>query len=208
MWRRWDEAAGGWRQLSDGGELLIARGLGDIRPPSTWHSRVSAGAHRVHSRVGNSGSADRRVGESGSVVHGSVNRGSVDADRCAAARAGRRRFDWNEQPAIRAHPWRPAHRVADAVSGSGSESRRGGSTDSSVPPMVLRDGPSPRPRDWPFSCRRTRPPHRPAPAAPAPATRPRRRVPDRRRPPPDHPGWPTRRRPWWPRSRRARPRSA
>jgi beta-glucosidase len=31
MWRRWDEATGRWRRLSDGGELLIARGLGDIR---------------------------------------------------------------------------------------------------------------------------------------------------------------------------------
>ncbi len=31
MWRRWDEASGGWRTLADGGELLVARGLGDIR---------------------------------------------------------------------------------------------------------------------------------------------------------------------------------
>ncbi len=31
MWRRWDERAGGWRQLATGGELLIARGLGDIK---------------------------------------------------------------------------------------------------------------------------------------------------------------------------------
>ena len=31
MWRRWDESSGGWRPLTGGGELLIARGLGDIR---------------------------------------------------------------------------------------------------------------------------------------------------------------------------------
>ncbi len=31
MWRRWDEQAGGWRQLAPGGELLVARGLGDIK---------------------------------------------------------------------------------------------------------------------------------------------------------------------------------
>ena len=31
MWRRWDEASSGWQQLSAGGELLVARGLGDIR---------------------------------------------------------------------------------------------------------------------------------------------------------------------------------
>ncbi len=31
MWRRWDETTSGWRQLAAGGELLIARGLGDIR---------------------------------------------------------------------------------------------------------------------------------------------------------------------------------
>jgi beta-glucosidase len=31
MWRRWDERTGGWRQLAPGGELLIARGLGDIK---------------------------------------------------------------------------------------------------------------------------------------------------------------------------------
>jgi len=39
MWRRWDATAGGWAMLPDAGELLIARGLGDIRlrlpvPPS------------------------------------------------------------------------------------------------------------------------------------------------------------------------------
>ena len=31
MWRRWDQATGGWKRLSAGGELLVARGLGDIR---------------------------------------------------------------------------------------------------------------------------------------------------------------------------------
>ncbi len=31
MWRRWDERSHGWRQLREGGELLVARGLGDIR---------------------------------------------------------------------------------------------------------------------------------------------------------------------------------
>ena len=31
MWRRWDAAAGRWDILPDTGELLIARGLGDIR---------------------------------------------------------------------------------------------------------------------------------------------------------------------------------
>ena len=31
LWRRWDEAANGWRRLSGRGELLVARGLGDIR---------------------------------------------------------------------------------------------------------------------------------------------------------------------------------
>jgi beta-glucosidase len=31
MWRRWDEASGGWQQLAPGGQLLVARGLGDIR---------------------------------------------------------------------------------------------------------------------------------------------------------------------------------
>jgi beta-glucosidase len=30
MWRRWDAAAGGWSAL-EGGELLVARGLGDVR---------------------------------------------------------------------------------------------------------------------------------------------------------------------------------
>ena len=30
MWRRWDAAAGGWAPL-EGGELLVARGLGDVR---------------------------------------------------------------------------------------------------------------------------------------------------------------------------------
>jgi beta-glucosidase len=31
LWRRWDTEANGWTRLSDGGELLVARGLGDIR---------------------------------------------------------------------------------------------------------------------------------------------------------------------------------
>nr|WP_296068585.1 glycoside hydrolase family 3 C-terminal domain-containing protein [uncultured Actinoplanes sp.] len=31
LWRRWDSAAGTWTRLSDGGEFLVARGLGDIR---------------------------------------------------------------------------------------------------------------------------------------------------------------------------------
>ena len=31
MWRRWDTAADAWRQLDTAGELLVARGLGDIR---------------------------------------------------------------------------------------------------------------------------------------------------------------------------------
>jgi beta-glucosidase len=31
LWRRWDTAAGAWSTLSAGGELLVARGLGDIR---------------------------------------------------------------------------------------------------------------------------------------------------------------------------------
>ena len=31
LWRRWDEAAGAWGTPLDGGELLVARGLGDIR---------------------------------------------------------------------------------------------------------------------------------------------------------------------------------
>jgi beta-glucosidase len=31
MWRRWDEASEGWQQLAAGGQLLVARGLGDIR---------------------------------------------------------------------------------------------------------------------------------------------------------------------------------
>jgi beta-glucosidase len=31
LWRRWDTAAGGWARLADGGEFLVARGLGDIR---------------------------------------------------------------------------------------------------------------------------------------------------------------------------------
>jgi beta-glucosidase len=31
LWRRWDSKAGGWARLADAGELLVARGLGDIR---------------------------------------------------------------------------------------------------------------------------------------------------------------------------------
>jgi beta-glucosidase len=31
LWRRWDESSGGWNTLSDGGELLVGRGLGDVR---------------------------------------------------------------------------------------------------------------------------------------------------------------------------------
>ena len=31
LWRRWDEQAGRWAALPEGGELLVARGLGDIR---------------------------------------------------------------------------------------------------------------------------------------------------------------------------------
>jgi beta-glucosidase len=31
LWRRWDAEADGWARLADGGELLVARGLGDVR---------------------------------------------------------------------------------------------------------------------------------------------------------------------------------
>ncbi len=31
MWRRWDAEAGRWDRMPDSGELLVARGLGDIR---------------------------------------------------------------------------------------------------------------------------------------------------------------------------------
>jgi beta-glucosidase len=31
MWRRWDSQAASWDMLSGRGQLLIARGLGDIR---------------------------------------------------------------------------------------------------------------------------------------------------------------------------------
>jgi len=31
LWRRWDDAAGRWGSVGEGGELLVARGLGDIR---------------------------------------------------------------------------------------------------------------------------------------------------------------------------------
>lgn len=31
LWRSWDAAAGSWSRLADGGRLLVARGLGDVR---------------------------------------------------------------------------------------------------------------------------------------------------------------------------------
>ncbi|HEY7717696.1 MAG TPA: glycoside hydrolase family 3 C-terminal domain-containing protein, partial [Pedococcus sp.] len=31
LWRRWDAAADGWARLAEGGELVVARGLGDVR---------------------------------------------------------------------------------------------------------------------------------------------------------------------------------
>jgi beta-glucosidase len=31
LWRRWDTDAGAWASLSGAGELLVARGLGDVR---------------------------------------------------------------------------------------------------------------------------------------------------------------------------------
>jgi beta-glucosidase len=31
LWRRWDTQAGSWARLADGGRLLVARGLGDVR---------------------------------------------------------------------------------------------------------------------------------------------------------------------------------
>jgi beta-glucosidase len=31
MWRRWDTGTGGWSELAGRGQLLLARGLGDIR---------------------------------------------------------------------------------------------------------------------------------------------------------------------------------
>ncbi|HEY7721957.1 MAG TPA: glycoside hydrolase family 3 C-terminal domain-containing protein [Pedococcus sp.] len=31
LWRRWDAEADGWARLADGGELIVARGLGDVR---------------------------------------------------------------------------------------------------------------------------------------------------------------------------------
>jgi beta-glucosidase len=39
MWRRWDTAAGSWTALDGAGELLVARGLGDVR----HRLRVTAG---------------------------------------------------------------------------------------------------------------------------------------------------------------------
>jgi beta-glucosidase len=38
MWRRWDTATGSWHRL-DGGELLVARGLGDVRLRLTVRAR-------------------------------------------------------------------------------------------------------------------------------------------------------------------------
>ena len=31
LWRRWDSGAGAWARLSGAGQLLVARGLGDVR---------------------------------------------------------------------------------------------------------------------------------------------------------------------------------
>ena len=31
LWRKWDTESGGWDRLSGAGEVLVARGLGDIR---------------------------------------------------------------------------------------------------------------------------------------------------------------------------------
>ena len=31
LWRKWDTEANAWTRLADGGEFLVARGLGDIR---------------------------------------------------------------------------------------------------------------------------------------------------------------------------------
>lgn len=31
LWRRWDTARGSWGTLPPGGQLLVARGLGDVR---------------------------------------------------------------------------------------------------------------------------------------------------------------------------------
>ena len=35
MWRRWDTASNGWGVLPEGGELILARGLGDVRATLT-----------------------------------------------------------------------------------------------------------------------------------------------------------------------------
>jgi beta-glucosidase len=43
MWRRWDDAAGGWAPLDPDGELLVARGLGDVR----HRLRVRPGGHQA-----------------------------------------------------------------------------------------------------------------------------------------------------------------
>jgi beta-glucosidase len=31
LWRAWDTESGGWSRIADGGRLLVARGLGDVR---------------------------------------------------------------------------------------------------------------------------------------------------------------------------------
>jgi beta-glucosidase len=31
MWRRWDDTANAWTRLTGAGQLLVARGLGDVR---------------------------------------------------------------------------------------------------------------------------------------------------------------------------------
>jgi len=31
LWRAWDTTAGSWTRIADGGRLLVARGLGDVR---------------------------------------------------------------------------------------------------------------------------------------------------------------------------------
>jgi beta-glucosidase len=43
MWRRWDDAAGDWAPLDPDGELLVARGLGDVR----HRLRVRSGGHQA-----------------------------------------------------------------------------------------------------------------------------------------------------------------
>jgi len=47
MWRRWDIRLGCWVEIDGGGELLIARGLGDVRlrlpAPATVPALTTAG---------------------------------------------------------------------------------------------------------------------------------------------------------------------